>query len=59
MKLRPGNVVEVRCGDDVVDMKVAAINFEGKVILHPIHRRETTEDVMIRLQSQVPPGQQP
>ena len=44
---RPGEVVELR-GQKY---KIAATNFDGKLILHPILMKETAVDMMTRLQS--------
>lgn len=44
---RPGEIVEIR-GQR---FKVAATNFEGKLILHPLYHKETAVDMMTRLQS--------
>lgn len=46
---RPGNIVELR-GQQY---KIAATNYDGKLILHPIHVRETAVDMMTRLQSTI------
>ena len=47
---RPGEVVTLR-GQDY---KIAATNFDGKLILHPLLMKESTMDLMTRLQSTVP-----
>lgn len=54
MSLRPGMHVEVGFGDTKITMKVAAINFDGKLILHPLLLKETSGDMMVRLQSTIP-----
>ena len=47
---RPGEIVSLR-GQDY---KIAATNFDGKLILHPLLMKESTMDLMTRLQSTVP-----
>ncbi len=47
---RPGEVVQLR-GQDY---RIAATNFDGKLILHPLLMKESTTDMMVRLQSTVP-----
>ena len=47
---RPGEIVELR-GQKY---KIAATNYDGKLILHPAHVAETAVDMMTRLQSTVP-----
>ncbi len=47
---RPGEVVSLR-GQDY---KIAATNFDGKLILHPLLMKESSVDMMTRLQSTVP-----
>lgn len=44
---RPGEIVELR-GQEY---KVAATNYEGKLILHPLQMKESAMDMMVRLQS--------
>lgn len=46
---RPGEIVTLR-GQDY---KIAATNFDGKLILHPLLMKESTMDLMTRLQSTV------
>jgi len=46
---RPGEVVELKGKL----FKVAACNYEGKIILHPIGSKETISDMAMRLQSTV------
>ena len=47
---RPGEFVELR-GQRY---KIAATNYDGKLILHPLLMKETSVDMMTRLQSTVP-----
>lgn len=47
---RPGEIVQLR-GQDY---KIAATNFNGKLILHPILMKESIMDMAVRLQSTVP-----
>ncbi len=47
---RPGEIVTLR-GQDY---KIAATNFDGKLILHPLLMKESSMDMMTRLQSTVP-----
>ena len=47
---RPGEVVNLR-GQDY---RIAATNFDGKLILHPLLMKESSVDMMTRLQSTVP-----
>ncbi len=46
---RPGEIVNLR-GQDY---KIAATNFDGKLILHPLLMKETATDMMTRLQSTI------
>ena len=46
---KPGEIVELR-GQRY---KIAATNYDGKLILHPILMKESTMDLMTRLQSTV------
>lgn len=48
--IRPGEEFELRGRR----YRVAATNYEGKLILHPVHTKETTADMMVRLQSTSP-----
>lgn len=50
MNFRPGEIVEVKG----FRFQVAAINFDGKMILRPAHIPEDSADMMRRLQSTVP-----
>jgi len=47
---RPGEIVELK-GQK---FRIAAMNFDGKLILHPAHIKESTTDMMVRLQSTRP-----
>jgi len=47
---RPGEFVELR-GQRY---KIAATNYDGKLILHPAHVKESITDMAVRLQSTVP-----
>lgn len=49
-QFRPGEVVNLR-GQDY---KIAATNFDGKLILHPLLMKESIMDMAVRLQSTVP-----
>ena len=46
---RPGEIVTLR-GQDY---KIAATNFDGKLILHPLLMKESIGDMAMRLQSTV------
>ncbi len=52
--IRPGMLCEVFGRQ----YKVMATNFEGKIILAPADHRESTVDMMTRLQSTVPTEQE-
>ena len=56
MQMMPGDRVYVRKGLEEMEMKVAAMNHEGKLILHPLKSKETTQEMMMRLQSTVKTG---
>ena len=47
---RPGEYVDVKG----LRYQVAAVNFDGKMILRPAHIKESTMDMMVRLQSTEP-----
>jgi len=49
-KFRPNEIVELKG----VRFRIAATNHEGKLILHPAVLKESTMDMMTRLQSTRP-----
>lgn len=49
-KFIPGEVVELKG----VEFRVAATNHEGKLILTPVHIKESMTEMMMRLQSTRP-----
>ena len=48
-KFHPGEIVEVKG----LQFRVSAMNYQGKLILTPIHVKENISDMVMRLQSTV------